>query len=160
MSAVTFQTLGYFAEALIFSYVGLGIFKQSKEDWSMSFIGIELALIVFARITSVLTVQFTFCLFGAESTLKWKECVFLSYAGMIRGAIALGLAIKAEKYFSQYGFVIASVLALVLLSTLLFGSFMPLVAKLLLDPPKTKHVAAPAYHIENMDPAQSNSELS
>lgn len=27
VSAVTFQTLGYFAEALIFSYIGLGIFK-------------------------------------------------------------------------------------------------------------------------------------
>ena len=27
VSAVTFQTLGYFSEALIFSYIGLGIFK-------------------------------------------------------------------------------------------------------------------------------------
>ena len=52
---------------------------------------------------------------------------------MIRGAIALGLAIKAEHYFSDYGFVVASVLALVIISTLVFGSFMPLVAKLLLD---------------------------
>ncbi len=54
---------------------------------------------------------------------------------MIRGAIALGLAIKAEHYFSEYDFVVASVLALVIVSTLLFGSFMPLVAKCLLQPP-------------------------
>ena len=54
---------------------------------------------------------------------------------MIRGAIALGLAIKAEHFFSEYDFVVASVLALVILTTLIFGSFMPLVAKLLLDPP-------------------------
>ena len=47
---------------------------------------------------------------------------------MIRGAIALGLAIKADSYFSQYEFVVTSVLALVILSTLIFGSFMPLVA--------------------------------
>lgn len=59
---------------------------------------------------------------------------------MIRGAIALGLAIKAEHFFSQYDFVVASVLALVIVSTLLFGSFMPLVAKLLLDPPEAKKV--------------------
>ena len=70
---------------------------------------------------------------GSEKSLKFKECLFLSYAGMIRGAIALGLAIKAEHYFSDYGFVVASVLALVIISTLVFGSFMPLVAKLLLD---------------------------
>ena len=55
---------------------------------------------------------------------------------MIRGAIALGLAIKAKLFFSEYDFVVASVLALVIISTLLFGSFMPCVAKCLLDPPK------------------------
>ena len=77
---------------------------------------------------------------GADHKLKFKECVFISYAGMIRGAIALGLAIKAEGSFNEYEFVVASVLALVILSTLIFGSFMPLVAKCLLDkpPPPTK----------------------
>ena len=75
-------------------------------------------------------------LFGAQHKLKFLECLFISYAGMIRGAIALGLAIKAEKSFSEYEFVVASVLALVILSTLVFGSFMPLVARCLLDRPK------------------------
>ena len=93
---------------------------------------------------SVLSIQYIFVLFGAERSLKFKECVFLSYAGMIRGAIALGLAIKAKHFFSEYDFVVASVLALVILSTLLFGSFMPIVAKCLLDPPK-KHGPAHAH---------------
>ena len=84
----------------------------------------------------MLSIQYLFVCLGAQKSLKFKECVFLSYAGMIRGAIALGLAIKAEHYFSEYDFVVASVLALVIVSTLLFGSFMPLVAKCLLDPPK------------------------
>lgn len=61
---------------------------------------------------------------------------------MIRGAIALGLAIKAENSFTEYNFVVASVFALVIVSTLLFGSFMPVVAKCLLDPPKSKDEAA------------------
>lgn len=86
----------------------------------------------------MLLVQYAFVLCGAEKSLKFKECVFLSYAGMIRGAIALGLAIKAEDFFSEYEFVVASVLALVILSTLLFGSFMPIVAKFLLEEPKSK----------------------
>ena len=138
VSAVTFQTLGYFSEALIFSYIGLGIFKQPQQDWSISFIGIELVLIVVCRLLSVILVQYTFLLFGAEKSLTFKECVFLSYAGMIRGAIALGLAIKATHYFTEYDFVVASVLALVIVSTLLFGSFMPLVAKCLLAKPKSQ----------------------
>lgn len=135
VSAVTFQTLGYFAEALIFSYIGMGIFQQPQQDWSLSFIGIELLLIVLARVGSVILVQYTFVLFGAEHSLKFKECIFLAYAGMIRGAIALGLAIKADDFFSEYDVVVTSVLALVILSTLLFGSLMPVVAKCLLDPP-------------------------
>ena len=98
-------------------------------------------LIVLARIFSVLFVQYAFVFCGADHKLKFKECVFISYAGMIRGAIALGLAIKAEDSFSEYGFVVASVLAIVILSTLIFGSFMPLVARCLLDRPKSQKKA-------------------
>lgn len=70
---------------------------------------------------------------------------------MIRGAIALGLAIKAEHFFTQYEFVVASVLALVIASTLLFGSFMPLVAKCLLDKParQQNHTTQPT--VSNVD---------
>ena len=136
VSAVTFQALGYFSEALIFSYIGLGICNQPQQDWSITFISLELVLIVLSRLVSVLLVQYAFVLCGADHKLKFRECIFISYAGMIRGAIALGLAIKAEESFSEYEFVVASVLALVILSTLIFGSFMPLVAKCLLDKPK------------------------
>ena len=57
---------------------------------------------------------------------------------MIRGAIALGLAIKAFAVFTEYEAMVTSVLSLVIISTLVFGSFMPLMAKLLLDPPASK----------------------
>lgn len=66
---------------------------------------------------------------------------------MIRGAIALGLAIKAEHYFTEYEFVVTSVLALVIISTLLFGSFMPLVAKCLLKPVDV----APNHVVQGVD---------
>ena len=39
---------------------------------------------------------------------------------------------------------VTSVLALVIVTTLVFGSFMPLMAKLLLDPPRKSH------HNENL----------
>ena len=60
---------------------------------------------------------------------------------MIRGAIALGLALRAYAVFSEYEVFVTSVLSLVIVSTLVFGSFMPLMAKIFLDPPasKSKH---------------------
>ena len=99
---------------------------------------IELIIIVICRLASVLLTEYTFVLFGGQRSLKFKEAVFISYAGMIRGAIALGLAIKAEAFFSDYEFVVASTLALVIVTTLVFGSFTPIVAKCLLDKPAPK----------------------
>ena len=115
---------------------------------------------MFARVASVLLVQYAFVLFGAKKQLKFKECLFLSYAGMIRGAIALGLAIKAEDYFTEYEFVVASVLALVILSTLLFGSFMPLVAKCLLDQPANRAGSHGDPDVEDVDSHAEESLLS
>ena len=71
---------------------------------------------------------------------------------MIRGAIALGLAIKAYAIFTEYDVMVTSVLSLVILSTLVFGSFMPMVANCLLDPPKTKYGKhSPKITAENLD---------
>ena len=91
----------------------------------------------------MIIVQYSFVVCGCENTFKFKELVFLSYAGMIRGAIALGLALKASAVFSEYEVFVTSVLSLVIISTLVFGSFMPLVAKLLLDPPESKNKQYP-----------------
>ena len=143
VSAVTSQTLCYFAEALIFCYIGVGIFSYKASDWSFEFIGYEFAIIIVGRLLSVIIVQYSFVLCGCENTFKLKELVFLSYAGMIRGAIALGLALKASAVFSEYEVFVTSVLSLVIISTLVFGSFMPLVAKLLLDPPENKNKQYP-----------------
>ena len=157
VSAVTFQTLGYFSEALIFSFIGVGIFEYRRSEWSPSFIGIEFGIIIVGRLLSVLLVQYAFVLCGSKNTFKFKELVFLSYAGMIRGAIALGLAIKAYAIFTEYDVMVTSVLSLVIISTLIFGSFMPLVAGCLLDPPANKKHGAegsPSMLSENMAQAK------
>ena len=133
VTAVTFQSLAYFSEALIFCYIGLGFFSYSKFDWSPSFIAIELVIVMVGRFASVILVQYVFVLFGAQQTLKLKELLFISLAGMIRGAIALGLAVKSSPYFKEFEIVCSTVLALVIISTLVFGSFMPIFAKLLLQ---------------------------
>ena len=133
---------------MIFSYVGIGIFGYRKSDWSPSFIGYEFFIIIVGRLLSVLIVEYAFVICGCKQTFKFKELVFLSYAGMIRGAIALGLAIRASGIFTDYDVFVTSVLSLVILTTLVFGSFMPLMAKLLLDPPrKTGHGNVPTIEV-------------
>ena len=131
----------------------MGIFEYRRSDWSINFIGIEFGIIIVGRLLSVLIVQYSFVICGCENTFKLKELIFLSYAGMIRGAIALGLAIKAYAIFTEYEVMVTSVLALVIISTLVFGSFMPLMAKLLLDPPaNAKHgKSAPKVTLESME---------
>jgi solute carrier family 9 (sodium/hydrogen exchanger), member 6/7 len=133
-SSVAFSTLSYSAEALIFSYLGIGVFSYAETDWSLSFIGIEFFIIVIGRFGSMFIVQYLF-LCCTKQTLNVKEVAFLAYAGLIRGAIALGLALETQSYYSEPEAVTTSVLALVIITTLLFGSFMPLVAKCLLEKP-------------------------
>ena len=133
---------------MIFCYIGVGIFSYKTSDWSFTFIGYEFVIIIVGRLLSVIIVQYSFVLCGCENTFKFKELVFLSYAGMIRGAIALGLALKAFSVFSEYDVFVTSVLSLVIISTLVFGSFMPLVAKLLLDPPASHKKAQPKIEMD------------
>ena len=81
---------------------------------------------------------------------------------MIRGAIALGLAIRAYAIFTEYDVMVTSVLLLVILSTLIFGSFMPLVARCLLDPPTNKNHDAkrsPTITIETESMSQAKEQL-
>ena len=66
VSAVTYQTLGYFSEAMIFSYVGVGIFGYRKSDWSPSFIGYEFIIIIVGRLLSVIIVEYAFVICGCK----------------------------------------------------------------------------------------------
>lgn len=73
-----------------------------------------------------------------KKTIEFKELLFITYAGMIRGAIAFALVLKIryyktleEKAFCEdcytpenYELVVSTTLMLVMLTTLIFGTFM------------------------------------
>lgn len=75
-----------------------------------------------------------------------NELAFISYGGMIRGAIAFGLVLKipeniadpnapgGERPFGERGTCVTTTLAVVIMTTVLFGSFMPLVQRILVPP--------------------------
>ena len=67
-----------------------------------------------------------------------RELGFISYGGMIRGAIAFGLVLKIPDvpkddpdYFLERNLVVTTTLAVVIITTVIFGSFMPLVQAIL-----------------------------
>ena len=59
-----------------------------------------------------------------------KELIFICYGGMIRGAIAFGLVLKIPidpEINPHRGIIVTTTLALVIITTVLFGSFMPVI---------------------------------
>jgi len=66
--------------------------------------------------------------------VTFKELLFITYGGMIRGAIAFGLVLKIPDvpatdahHFKERGVVVTTTLACVIFTTVVFGSFMPII---------------------------------
>lgn len=51
-----------------------------------------------------------------------KEKIFISYAGMIRGAVAFGLVLRIDKEVKNRSVIITTSLSVVIITTLLMGS--------------------------------------
>ena len=94
VSAITFKTLGYFAEVMVFSTLGFAVIANKGSDWSFIFVGALFLIICVGRMVGTLFVQYFFLLFGVKKTLSFKETFFIGYGGIIRGAIAFGLTME------------------------------------------------------------------
>ena len=107
--------------------------------WSFSFIFIQFGIIVLGRIFGVMCTFYTCRCCFRKKTINFWELVFITYAGMIRGAIALALVLKIpyvnspngncpepEYCYSEenYQLAVSTTLTVVMLTTLLFGTFM------------------------------------
>mmetsp|Transcript_7908 Transcript_7908/g.13267 ORF Transcript_7908/g.13267 Transcript_7908/m.13267 type:complete len:80 (-) Transcript_7908:988-1227(-) len=74
------------------------------------------------------------CLKGDKANkLNFKEISFLTYAALIRGAIAFGLVENLDDHtFPQKRVIVSSTLCLVISTTVIFGGLTPMVQKFLL----------------------------
>ena len=82
------------AEAGVYSYVGIALYSQIPTWWSFSFVIIMFVIIIIGRLISVFGVFYTSRLCCKRKTINFRELCFISYAGMIRGAIAFALVLK------------------------------------------------------------------
>ena len=143
ISSVTFSILGSISEAFVFSYIGLCTFTYSgyskledgnpKWDWSLNFILCMSGIIIIGRVMAVSIAHGLFSMCSKSRDITLNELGFISWGGMIRGAIAFGLVLKipaeADKetgyVFKERGTIITTTLAVVIFTTIFFGSFMP-----------------------------------
>jgi NhaP-type Na+/H+ or K+/H+ antiporter len=91
---VTSAFIGAMMEAAIYSYIGIGLYSLIPTWWSWNFILIEFAIIVIGRILCVICTFYLFSCCCRKKTIKFNELCFVTYGGMIRGAIAFALVLK------------------------------------------------------------------
>ena len=95
-TTLSFSFLGEMAEAAVYSYVGLALYSTIPTWWSWSFVFVQLAIIFGGRILGVFSTFYMCRCCFKKKTIKFNELIFITYAGMIRGAIAFALVLKIE----------------------------------------------------------------
>ena len=121
VTSVTFQILGTAMEAFVFAYLGLTFFSYSDYQWSLRLFLFEVVIVFIGRFGGVIGVVKLFELFGYKSGVQLKDLVFISYAGLIRGAVAFGLVLKIHKSVANREVIVTTSLSLVVFSTIFFG---------------------------------------
>lgn len=134
---VAFQTLGYAAEAFVFSFIGLSVMYYSTYPYSWKLIVGEFFIVVIGRFSAIVASYYMFeCFKGDKSNyLTLNEISFLTYAALIRGAIAFGLVenlsdhilIDKDTHKNKKDVIVSTVFVLVVTSTFIFGGLTPVV---------------------------------
>lgn len=134
------------AEAAVYSYVGISVYFCIPSWWSFGWIFWQSVIVILGRIVGVITVFYGFRMCFKKETISFNELMFITWGGMIRGAIAFGLVLKIpyvggstchnpEHCYSkeQFDLAVSTTLILVFITTLAFGTFMKLFQGWILD---------------------------
>lgn len=130
--------MGYAAEAFVFSFVGLAFMYYKRYPFSWKLILGEFFIVIIGRYSAISLSYYIFEPVKGDPTnkLTFSEISFLTYAALIRGAIAFGLVENLDDHWEKKEVIVSTTYVLVVSSTILFGGFTPVVQKLLL-PSKT-----------------------
>ena len=139
-SNVVFQFLGFLAEGFVFAYLGLTFFSYTTMPFSPSLIGYLIGVCIVGRGCSTMGLFSLLKLCGYEKNnplrLTFSELFFMWYAGLIRGAIAFGLVLRIDGSFAGRDLIVTTCLALVVFTTVVFGSTTGLISACLFSDKK------------------------
>jgi NhaP-type Na+/H+ or K+/H+ antiporter len=146
-ATLTVTFLGTACESAVYSYIGIALYAQIASWWSFSFIFYQLLIIMSGRFCAIFGTFYLFRLCFKKKTINARELCFIVYAGMIRGAIAFALVLRIPvegtiecktpgKCVTEetYQVLISTTLILVMVTTVLFGTFMSRVQNFLVPP--------------------------
>jgi len=109
ISSVSYSIFGSIAESLVFIYIGLSVFSyynkidvggyhgpkgDAEYPWSWSTIWVMTAIVIIGRCAAVWSVHFAFKMCSKKRDIDCRELLFITWGGMIRGAIAFGLVLQ------------------------------------------------------------------
>jgi NhaP-type Na+/H+ or K+/H+ antiporter len=93
-------------------------------------------------------------MFGYKSGIRFRDLIFISYAGIIRGAVAFGLVLRIDETVEHRSVIVTTSLALVCFTTIFLGSTVATVQKCLFG----KHIKEEEHEGHN-DPNASHHEF-
>jgi len=167
-TSIAFGAFGFGAEAFVFAYLGLTFFSYTSYEWSWQFFVAEFFVVLIGRFLGIVGLLYAVSIiFNHERELSFKEVMFLYCGGMIRGAIAFGLVLRLDHSLPNRKVIITTSLCLVIVTTLLFGSMLPCLSKILLkkeDGDQSAHGHSPPKPVKKksdkgkLDADKSNSE--
>lgn len=97
VTSIAFQVIAYAVEAFVFGYLGISFFSYISMDWSWQFFITMLIITVLGRFLCTIGLTKLCDIFGYNSGIPMKELVFISYAGVIRGAVAFALVLRIDE---------------------------------------------------------------
>jgi len=153
-SSVVSRMLSNIAEAFVFTYLGLTLVSSIQQSFCLSFIIIELIVVVCGRIFAIFGLSWLLTKFCVKSFhMKTSQKGIMSCAGSIRGAIAFGLAISIETSNQLHKeILVGSTLILVFFTTIVFGALMPLMINIMkrLDGPDAQQEVIEPKNPDNL----------
>lgn len=130
-----FQVLGFLAEGFVFSYLGLTFFSYRGNSFSPDLFYLVICTLAAGRFFSTFLLIGMLKICGYEknspSPINFRELFYLWYSGLIRGAISFGLVLRIPAAIDVGGVITTTCLAVVVSTTIIFGSTAGLVGKCL-----------------------------
>jgi NhaP-type Na+/H+ or K+/H+ antiporter len=153
VTSISFQVIAYAVEAFVFGYLGITFFSYIQLNWSWQLFISMLIICCLGRFIGTIGIIKCFEMFGYKSGIKFRDLIFISYAGIIRGAVAFGLVLRIDENVNHRSVIVTTSLALVCFTTIFFGSTVATVQKCLFGK-KLKE-----EHEDNHDPNASHHEF-
>jgi NhaP-type Na+/H+ or K+/H+ antiporter len=122
VTSIAFQVIAYAVEAFVFGYLGITFFSYIQLDWSWQLFIAMLIICCSGRFIGTIGIIKICELFGYKSGIAFKDLIFISYAGIIRGAVAFGLVLRIDESVEHRSVIVTTSLALVCFTTIVMGS--------------------------------------